>query len=122
MSEWSSGRKTGMIVGIALVVIALVAFLSLRPAVIFGVDGSSLAHSLGGGDGPLRAGESDCDRESGEQMWRCTIYDGGSGSSIYAVRTQGSGCWEAWNGDRPIAGRQPNDSGCIHLLDIVLRN
>ena len=73
--------------------------------------------------GLFRGGESQCESTKPEaSMWRCSIFDGGSGSSIYLVKTRDMGCWDAWNGDRPIENREPADSGCIHLLDVILRN
>lgn len=122
MQRQSKRGKTVVIVAVSLAAFAFLAFVALRPATFVGVDGPTLTHSLGGGDGPIRGAESECKQESQSSMWRCSISDGGSGSTTYLVRTKEMGCWEAWRGDRPIEGREPTDTGCIHLLDVILKN
>ena len=62
---------------LALLLVALVAF-SLRPNVVLGTDGGSLARSLNGGGALGGIPSKDCRKtDPGSAAWRCTFWQRG---------------------------------------------
>jgi hypothetical protein len=118
-------RKQAIVViaaAAALLFLALLASLAFRPALIPGVDGDALAHSV---DSKLPAvgdpGHCEQDADGG---WICHVrfeQDPGSGGGyvVYLVTATGLGCWHAArpqgspSGDRLLA----RTHGCIYLWD-----
>jgi hypothetical protein len=109
-------RRNVIALGIAAVVILGLAAFLYRPAMLIGVHGDALAHSVGGAS---LLGESSC-TEQQEGIWQCRISDF-EGGIVFNVQTHGSfGCWEAvrvnYRSGKPRSGN--GSSGCISGLDV----
>ena len=100
------GALKVLLVVAPLVALALFAY---RPTPVVGVDGSSLAFSVG-------SGWSSDQCAAVEDRWNCEIdLDPGSGAIVYyKVTVDGVGCWEA---TPARASRGKRTTGCISLLD-----
>jgi hypothetical protein len=106
----------------ALLFLALLATLAFRPALVLGLDGDTLAHSV---DSRVQAAENSgrCKHRE-DSSWLCNVMfepDVGSGGGyvVYEVDADGFGCWRAV---RPA--HSPRMSmlaakmhGCIYLWD-----
>jgi len=118
-------RKQAILVAattIALLFLALLASLAFRPAVMLGIDGETLAHSVDS-KLPSIGDPGHCERVT-DGGWICHVLfedDPGSGGEyvVYEVTANGLGCWHATRpagsrkGDRLPAGMH----GCIYLWD-----
>jgi len=62
--------------------------------------------------------DGDC-AELANGLWSCKVQDSVSSGAAMTVKTKTFGSWEAWTGDRPIERREPSDSGCIDVLDVL---
>lgn len=103
-------------VGIMFLFLGLVVMVT-RPALLTGVDGSSLAYSVSGG----MSGSSDggvCTKgEDGD--WTCSVH-GPSANGTYAVDVDWTGCWDAsLTADRSKFAGPQSLSGCIKLGDVI---
>jgi hypothetical protein len=106
-----------------IVPVALIVGFCLRPTPILGVDGESLAASVGVPVGDVGFGP--CSeaplREQSEDLWECSLPNDpdspDAGTTKYSVRTDGLGCWEiSGSGD----GAEPEKSdGCVTILDHI---
>ena len=106
----------------ALLFVALLASLVFRPAVVLGIDGGTLAHSVDS-KLPSIGDPGHCERGA-NGAWLCHVLfedDPGSGGGyiVYRVRTDGLGCWHA---ARPPGARSGDKlparmHGCIYLWD-----
>lgn len=107
---------------VAIGVVALLAALAFRPALVLGADGGTLAHSVDS-KLPSIGDPGHCERGSGDH-WTCHVLfeqDPGSGGGYvaYEVVADGFGCWHA----RRPAGSRSGDMlpakthGCIYLWD-----
>lgn len=106
----------------ALLFLALLSSLAFRPAVVLGIDGGTLAHSV---DAKLPSiGDPGHCEQSANGAWLCHVLfedDPGSGGGyiVYRVTADGLGCWHAVrprgsrSGDRLPARMH----GCIYLWD-----
>jgi hypothetical protein len=118
-------RKRAAIVAmatLAVLVIAVLASLAFRPALLLGIEGNALARSV---DSKLPSVGDPGHCERGEDnRWLCHVLfeqDPGSGGDyvVYRVRADGLGCWHAvrppgsQSGDRLPARME----GCIYLWD-----
>jgi hypothetical protein len=103
-------KLTLRVIAVLLVPLAILAAFALRPATILGVDGPALNSSVSGFMG-------DCSQLS-HNRWLCKGVSG-SEAATYTVETKSFGCWDAWRGDRPITHRDPSDSGCISIFDLL---
>ena len=101
---------------------ALLATLAFRPAVVLGVNGHALAHSVDS-NLPSVGDPGHCEQDAGDD-WICHVLfeqDPGSGGGYvaYEVVANGRGCWHA---TRP-AGSRSGDllpakmHGCLYLWD-----
>ena len=104
--------------GLALAAGALAA----RPALVLGVDGKSLVHSVesktasGGGDDPT------C-QPTGSRVWHCRVLVSSDGDPTeYRVTVNGRGCWRARRVKRGFLGGPRRTSGCIGLTNYVRRS
>ena len=85
-------------IAVALLALAAITLLVVRPARVVEVSGSSLAQSI---EDELDAHFEECSEVPGgrraETAWRCSTGRPGSGSegTSYAVEVDGWGCWEA---------------------------
>jgi len=118
-------RKQAILVAaatVALLCVALLAALAFRPAVVLGVDGGALAHSVDSRL-PSIGDPGHCERGA-DGKWTCHVLfeqDPGSGGGYVAYRVVANrlGCWQA---TRP-AGSRSGDRlparmhGCIYLWD-----
>lgn len=106
----------------ALLFLALLASLVFRPALVLGIDGGTLAHSVDS-KLPSIGDPGHCER-SANGAWLCHVLfedDPGSGGGYIAYRVvaDGLGCWHAVrppssrNGDKLPARMH----GCIYLWD-----
>lgn len=98
--------------------IALIAGFLFRPTPIVGVDGDSLAASVGVPVGEV--GYQPC-TEDGE-AWVCTLPgDGERGSATYSLRVDDLGCWtiEGASGGGPAAAAPVKNEGCVTIADHV---
>jgi hypothetical protein len=110
--EWARNAIALGIVALFLVVVGAILW---RPAAVLGVDGGSLAQSLGGEVG---RSYGDCvEQHDGE--WLCTVSDASGDQLRYEVRTHRFGCWNAgkirWHESK--SHDLDEISGCIGLLD-----
>jgi hypothetical protein len=107
---------------VALGVVALLAALAFRPALVLGTDGDALAHSV---DSRLPSiGDPGHCRRGANGDWHCHLLfeqDAGSGGGYvaYEVVADRFGCWRA---TRPSGSRSgdklPAEThGCIYLWD-----
>jgi hypothetical protein len=108
-------RKLSLIVPLAVIV-----FLGFRPTPILGVDGESLAASVGVPVGV--AGFGPCEKQGDE--WRCVIGEVSS-SEPYLVDVDWLGCWAATpevparlEGQAP-GSQRPVLEGCVTIADHV---
>jgi hypothetical protein len=107
---------------LALLFLALIASLALRPALLLGIDGAALAHSVDS-KLPSIGDPGHCERGAAGG-WRCHVLfepDAGSGGGYvaYEVIADGFGCWHA---ARPANSRSGDKlpaktHGCIYLWD-----
>lgn len=106
----------------ALLFLALLAALAFRPALVLGINGNTLAHSVDS-KLPSIGDPGRCDRDGGGN-WACHVLfedDPGSGGGYvaYEVVADGFGCWHA---ARP-AGSRSGDRlparlhGCVYAWD-----
>lgn len=94
-----------------------------RPALLVGVDGSSLAYSLSGGLSGSSEGGS-CSKADG--AWRCSVH-GPNATGSFDVDVNWMGCWKARSRNPAArqAGPDPRQagpdqlSGCIQLGDVI---
>jgi hypothetical protein len=112
----------GVAAAAALLILVLLASLAFRPALLLGIDGNALAHSV---DSKLPAvGDPGHCEQNPEGDWTCHVLfelDPGSGGGyvVYRVAADGLGCWHAVrppgsrSGDRLIAKMH----GCLYLWD-----
>lgn len=105
----------------ALLVLAFLIFL-WRPALIIGVSGDRLGHSVASG---IRGSASGSCVELDAHRWHCRIeYEAdpgsGGGASVtrYLVRTSRSGCWQAHKRQFPAEPAPSYLSGCISVFDL----
>jgi len=118
-------RKQAILVAGAMVALLFVAFLvvlAFRPALVLGIDGGTLAHSVDS-KLPSIGNPGHCERAVSSK-WVCHVLfedDPGSGGGYvaYAVRANGFGCWHA---TRPTGSRSGDRlpakmHGCIYLWD-----
>jgi hypothetical protein len=114
-----SARKKRFAAAAGLSAIGLVVLFGLFPAALLGVDGKSLASSVGAAAGISKDG--DCVTVPGG--WRCRVEgedgSGDSGHAIYRVTVDGHGCWRAHRIGRAGTDLDPPSraSGCIRLLE-----
>ena len=92
--------------------------LAARPAIVLGVDGKSLAHSLesktGSGGDPPR-----CEpvRPRG---WLCSVLiSSDGGPTDYELSVNARGCWRARLVNLGELGGPSNASGCVGLTNLV---
>ena len=105
---------------LALVVpVAVIAAFCLRPTPILGVDGESLAASVGapGGEAQL----APCEQEEGdEDRWRCGLPTAGDpgtpGQTVYVIEVDGLGCWTARSDSAPS---EAAFEGCVTIVDHI---
>src|SRR6201999_321375 len=80
---------------LGLSALAVAVLFGLFPAAVLGVDGKSLASSVGAATGISKDG--DCVTVPGG--WRCRVEgedgSGDAGRAFYAVKVDGHGCWHA---------------------------
>jgi hypothetical protein len=106
----------------ALLFVALLAVLTFRPALVLGIDGGALAHSVDS-KLPSIGNPGHCERRANGR-WTCHVLfedDPGSGGGyvVYEVAANRFGCWHAArpsgsrSGDRLLAKMH----GCIYLWD-----
>lgn len=116
--------RKGLIFGllIALIAIAAIAALLLRPATLIGVTEKSLAYSVRGASEGSETGEC---RGSGDR-WACSAFGSGDPtastgpSSVYTIDVDDFGCWDATRRDGGESGSLPETlDGCITVLDLV---
>jgi hypothetical protein len=120
------GRRKRAVIGAlaaaAVLVLAVLASLALRPALLLGIEGDALAHSVDS-KLPSIGDPGHCER-SANGAWLCHVLfedDPGSGGGYvaYRVLADGLGCWHAVrppgsrSGDRLPARMH----GCIYLWD-----
>jgi len=124
--------------GVALLCLAAIALMCLRPARVVGVGEAPLAHSLR--SAADANGKSACEEGGADGRWTCSVADEPDPSSgqrpvaIYAVDVSDWGCWDAkllasglaGDGDgSPLeeskrAGSQARTlDGCITVADLV---
>ena len=110
-------------VAIALVASAA-AFLALglfgaRPSPVLGLDRHALQSSIGGESLPGFSGRG-CERGP-DGAWRCARHDEGfSGSVLYAVRSNGLGCWHAVRVGSAGEGSPRRLEGCVTLFNFLI--
>jgi hypothetical protein len=111
-----------VIATVALLFLATLAVLVFRPALILGIDGATLAHSVDSRL-PSIGDPGHCERgENGN--WSCHVLfepDPGSGGGYvaYQVVADGFGCWRAVRppSARSSDGLPAKTHGCIYLWD-----
>jgi hypothetical protein len=120
---WWKGVK---VLGIASAVLLTLAFLFIlimvtRPALLVGVSGDDLAHSLANTTSP--SGGSNC-RKAEDGDWVCNFAPPGGLWTRYEVTVDWLGCWEAGlpgtdSSASGTAGSRYYKSGCIELGDVI---
>ncbi|HET7484313.1 MAG TPA: hypothetical protein VFJ64_02945 [Solirubrobacterales bacterium] len=107
---------------VAIGVVALLAVLAFRPALVLGVDGGTLAHSVDS-KLPSIGDPGHCQRGTNGD-WLCHLLfeqDPGSGGGYvaYEVTADRFGCWRATrpNGSRSGDKLPAVTHGCIYLWD-----
>ena len=114
----STERRANLFaVGGLLAVVALVALLAYRPATVLGVDGDSLASSIGDGL-DLSLSKGACKEADGE--WRCDLraQDSSGGGGVFVVSTRAFGCWDAVPPSRVGTQAGPTLSACINVFHL----
>jgi len=118
-------RKQAILVAAAtaaVLFLGLLATLAFRPALVLGIEGGALAHSVDA-DLPSIGDPGHCERRP-DGAWTCHVLfedDPGSGGGYvaYEVVANGVGCWHA----RRPGGSRSGDllpakmHGCIYLWD-----
>ena len=100
---------------LALVAIAAIVALCLRPAAVIGVTDKSLAYSLRGAVGSERTGSC----RAREDEYVCTALESDRRKPVdYRISIDDYGCWK---GRPPGGGGAPGGSaeGCITIVDLV---
>ena len=120
-----SARQKAIIASAAAVALAVVgglAILALRPALVMGVGGDALSHSVQDEIGA--AGREGHCESRGDSNWSCSVTFEGDTSSPgygvgYKVVADAFGCWHAARDEaRPSRGEPPRRAeGCIYLWD-----
>jgi len=107
---------------VAIGVVALLAVLAFRPALVLGTDGGALAHSVDSRL-PSIGDPGRCGRDPNGD-WLCHLLfeqDPGSGGGyvLYEVVADRFGCWHATrpNGSRSGDKLPAKTHGCIYLWD-----
>lgn len=83
-----------------------------RPALLTGVGGDDLAHSLRGD-----SGAPSCKKLGGD--WECQL-EADRAMTVYRVKVNWMGCWKATRVSGPVTAYTPaSRDGCIQLGDII---
>jgi hypothetical protein len=100
--------------GVFLLAVVSIGLLAYRPATVIGVDGDSLANSLGG------SLLSECEQAK-DKLWLCRISkEPSGGAQRFVVETKTFGCWDAWKGSSAtVAEGTPTRSGCSDAIDLI---
>lgn len=107
--------KIAAITGATLLILLFVALLVMvsRPALLVGVSGEDLAHSLRGGSGAPY-----CEK-SGDGNWACEL-EADKAMTRYEVDVNWMGCWKARRIGGPVTEFTPaSRDGCIELGDVI---
>lgn len=113
-------RNLGLAIAGAAVATLMLGFLAARPAPILGVGGGSLQSAVGNG-GFLGTETHPCERLAGG-AWSCSRWDDQfSGTVSYRVKVNRLGCWKATRVGPPGEGSKRSLSGCVTILNYVLR-
>jgi len=106
----------------ALLCVVLLAALTLRPALILGVGGGALDHSLAF-ELPHSREERKCQHQaSGE--WSCRVFymppgwSGGGYAVNYRLSADSFGCWKAWRLSPERTEARVEARSCIYLWDL----
>ncbi len=120
---WWKGVKVLGIVSAVLLTLAFFFILIMvtRPALLVGVSGDDLAHSLANTTSP--SGGSNCRKEP-EGNWTCNFAPPDGSWTRYEVAVDWLGCWDATALGRPGEGASGTStpdprSGCIELGDVI---
>ena len=103
----------------ASILVLLFVFI-VRPAILLGVGGKALHHSVQHETSRGAALTNSCQPSNG--AWSCAISDRGSSSSAdYEVKAESWGCWDARRVSNapPEGGTPRRSSGCINAYDVL---
>jgi hypothetical protein len=107
-------------VGVLFGAVIVLGLLAYRPATVLGIDGETLANSLGEELG-LVPGKRECEKQADDE-WRCSLSGGSSegGGGMFVVSTRAFGCWDAEQVSSAAGPGTPRPvSGCIDAFDIL---
>jgi hypothetical protein len=104
-------RRNTIALGIAAIVVLIIAAFALRPGVVLPVSAKTLADSIGAEGFPAK---NSCSDVPGSGDFVCIVpKDADESSTRFDVHVRWDGCWHA---EQALAQRSPvSRSGCVHL-------